>query len=155
VKLTATRSGDDPATVAADAAAALRAGTRAAGRTIGREGRRQLLAAAKSRRGSLRFSNMGGARLNAKPRVFAGANYARVVLTATPAGPWAIAETGSNSHTIRARRTAALTVAGDYYAMVQVSGVGGRGVWTHATGELEAALLPEITSDFDAALGGV
>jgi len=149
VKFDVTRVSGDLGSIAADIERAAIRAQRAAGQVVAKRGREVILEDVRSRRGSL--SMMGG-RLGVAVENRPSQVSTVVTLAASPAGMWAIAETGTKAHTIKPRRRKVLAISsGDVIGMyANVSGVAGKHYWTHATDALDAALFPDVKQAADA-----
>ena len=141
-------SGTDLQTLIGQQARALQGAQRAVGRDIAKIGKKAILDDVKSRRGSL--SMMGG-RLSVKAKTAAGPGGADVTLSASPAGPWTIVDSGADAHEIRPRK-GALRFDGRFAARVHHPGTRGTRVWSNAETALDRALTPTIEDTFDEAM---
>lgn len=143
MEFSVTRTSGDLGSIAADLERAAIAAQRAAGQVVVKQARRIILDDVRARRGSL---SMMGARLGVKAENRPSQLSTVVTLAASPAGPWAIAESGTKAHTIRPRRRKVLASGkGDVIGMfANVRGVAGKQSWTHATEALDAELFPEV-----------
>lgn len=149
MKFAVTRTSGDLGSVAADLERAAIRAQRAAGQVVAKRGREVILNDVRSRRGSL--SMMGG-RLGVQVENRPSQVSTVVELSASPAGPWAIIESGTKGHTIRPRRKKVLAIAkGDVIGLyATVRGVTGRRYWTQATEALDAELFPDVQRAADA-----
>lgn len=154
MKFAVTRVSGDLGSIAADLERAAIRAQRAAGQVVAKRGRAIILDDVRGRRGSL--SMMGG-RLGVQAENHASQLSTVVTLIASPAGPWAIAESGTKAHTIRPRRKKVLASGrGDVIGMyANVSGVAGKHYWTHATEALDGELFPDVKQAADAEMGKV
>lgn len=149
MKFAVTRTSGDAGSIASNLERAAAAAQRAAGQVIAKRGRDVILDDVRSRRGSL--SMMGG-RLGVAVENKPSRVSTTVALAATPAGPWAIIDSGSKGHMIRPRRKKVLAAArGDIIGLyADVRGVTGRHYWTTATEALDAELFPDVQRAVDA-----
>jgi hypothetical protein len=99
-----------------------------------------------------------GKQLTAKTEVHTSGNGAVVTFYGTPAGAWAINETGAKAHEIVPRRRQALAFPGagrkgsGFTVSAHHPGIGGRRMWTKAGARLEDAVGPAIEDVYDEAL---
>lgn len=151
MKFAVTRTSGELGSIAADIERAAISAQRAAGQVVAKRGRQIILDDVRSRRGSL--SMMGG-RLGVVAENRPSQLSTVVSLAASPAGPWAVAESGTKAHTIRPRRRKVLAIGrGDVIGMyANVGGVGGKHYWTHATETLDGELFPDVKAAADAAM---
>jgi len=126
-----------------DAARDLRAANRTVGRKVARTG------TAAIRKGA---PTMWGKRLSAKTKVDAWPDRAVVTFQAKPAGGWAMQESGTRPHPIKARRREALHFEGVFAEHVAHPGTTGHRAWTKAKQRLVKAIKPQITDIYDDAL---
>jgi hypothetical protein len=127
---------------------------RGIGRTMAGVGRRVILDEARSKRGTLSMSGLNVKRLGASAKIRPTPTSVTVLLTAKPAGPWAIVEDGSRAHEIRPRVKKAV-VAAPYgvFAHVEHPGAVGHRVWDSATaGGGDSKIERAVTNTFDAAV---
>jgi hypothetical protein len=133
---------------------ALTKAQRGIGRTMAGVGRRVILDQARSKRGGLSMSGMNVNRLGASARIQPTPTSVRVLLTAKPAGPWAITEYGTAPHVIRPKMKQAVTAA-PYGVFARVDHKGARGfhIWDAATaGGGNSEIERAVTNTFDAAV---
>ena len=123
----------------------LTAAHKAAGRRIARKGVTAI------RRGA---PSMFGRRLSARTKTAATPTSATVTFIPSPAGPWAIAETGTRPHHITTRRREALHWAGVFAETVNHPGTAGRLAWTAAGARIAKAVEPDVIDVYDDALNG-
>jgi len=152
VRISATSTG----TLAGVAAELERAAVRAqkdAARLVGREASKMILDDVRRSKGSLRGAF--GVRLGVKSDVQATNVTSSVELRAKPAGPWAMVESGTKSHTIKPRKKKVLAVGKDDVIGMHahVRGVRGGRYWTHATDRLSQQLDPIVQRAVDADMG--
>lgn len=121
----------------------LRTANRSVGRQVAKVGRKAITAKA---------PRMFGRKLTTRPKVNASAATVTVLFPASPAGAWAIAETGADPHPIRPRQRKALRFGGRFAAHVNHPGVNGAKAWTAAGRRLERAVRPAIEDEYDEAL---
>jgi hypothetical protein len=127
---------------------------RGVGRTMAGVGRRVILDEAKQARGTLSMSRMNVKRLGASAKIRPTPTDVRVILTAKPAGPWAITEYGTARHDIYPRVKKAV-VAQPYGVFAHVEHKGARGfhTWQAATaGGGDSKIERAISNTFDAAI---
>lgn len=143
MKFAVTRTSGDLGSAAADIERAAIRAQRAAGQVVAKRARAIILDDVRASRGSL--SMMGG-RLGVQVENHPSQVQTVVELAASPAGPWAIVESGTTGHMIRPRRKKVLAIAkGDVIGLyADVKGVTGRNYWTRATARLDAELFPDV-----------
>jgi hypothetical protein len=127
-------------------------GARAAGKLVARDVRKLILAGARGAGARPRFQ---GRTLNVKNRIHVGGSMTVVEAYGTPAGAWTILESGRRGgYLVKPRRAKVLAVAkGDVVGMsAHPRGVGGRSIWTTATGAIDDELEPIIRKALDTAL---
>lgn len=143
--ISATGTGDLTASVAG-IERAMRAANREVGRQLATVARKAQTAGVKATRGSATLSGMK-VTLGARAKVFAGADRVTVDVTANPAGPWAIVETGRGPIKAHGR---ALAIPG--YPRASARGAAGRrGTWDRATDHASADVTKAIEAVFDEA----
>ena len=127
---------------------------RGIGRTMAGVGRRVILDEAKQARGTLSMSRINVKRLGAQAKIRPSPTSVTVLLTAKPAGPWAITEYGTADHTIRPKVKKAV-VAEPYGVFAHVDHPGARGfrTWQAATaGGGDSKIERAVANTFDAAI---
>jgi hypothetical protein len=146
VQITVTTKGPGFDHVMRGAARDLRSANRKVGRTVARTG------VAAIRKGA---PTMWGRKLSAKTKVDAWPDRAVVTFKANPAGGWAMQESGTRPHPIKARRRKALHWGGgdEFSLHVAHPGTSGHKAWTKAKARLVKAIKPEIEDVYDDALG--
>lgn len=152
MNVTFTRTGD-LTSVTDELARDAKAGARAAGKLVARDVKKVILAGA---RGAGAKASFAGKRLNVKNRILAGDSSTVVEAYASPAGAWTILESGRRGgYTVRPRRAHVLAAGRGNVIGTHASprGVGGRGIWTKATADLEDELEPIVRRAMDTALG--
>lgn len=122
----------------------LRAANRKVGREVGTVGRAAI------RKGAPR---MWGRQLAAKTKVDSWPDRAVVSFQASPAGGWAMRESGTRRHPIDPGTRKALAFDGRFAAHVDHPGSSGERAWTKAGERLADAIEPAITDIYDDALG--
>lgn len=149
MKFTVTRASGDAGSITSNLERAAAAAQRAAGQVVAKRGREIILNDVRSRRGSNRMMGKTlGVAVENKPTQL----QTNVSLAATPAGPWAIINTGTKAHVIRPRRKRVLAAdRGDIIGVyADVRGVTGRHYWDTAVEALDAELFPDVKRAADA-----
>lgn len=133
---------------------ALTKAQRSMGRTMAGVGRRVILDEAKQARGSLSMSGMNVKRLGAEAKIRPTPTSVTVLLTAKPAGPWAITEDGTKPHPIRPKvRKAVVAQPYGVFAHVEHKGARGFHTWQAATaGGADSKIERAVVNTFDAAI---
>lgn len=121
--------------------------TRAARRQVGKA-----VASAGMKAGNKGAPRFYGRRMRVRSRIHASTGRTSVELYGSPAGGWAIAESGARPHDIEPRRARALHFAGLFSANVDHPGTGGRRAWTAAGARIEPAVAKVIADTYDKAL---
>lgn len=127
-----------------DVARRYKAANRKVGRDVAKVGKAAI------RKGAPR---MWGKPLTSKTKVNSWSDHAEVTFQASPAGGWAIAESGTKAHLIKPRSRKALAFNARFAAHVAHPGSGGHKAWTKAGQRLEQAIDPVVEDTYSKALG--
>jgi hypothetical protein len=149
--ITVTSDGDLSADIDA-LARRMTAANRAVGDQVAEVAKREQAAGSPIKK--LRGMGKGGVSLKVKTKVFAGANTSTIDVSASPAGPWSIAESGRRGgYTVRPRGKRAVTPPKGPSASATVKrSTAGRQAWTKGQAAAEPAIDREIESVFDEAM---
>jgi hypothetical protein len=125
---------------------------KAALRDVGKLAKKELETAGRSRVPSLKFRNMGGAKLGVKTKVTADE------VTVSPSGPWGILEPGAKRHTIGRKGRRIRVGDGWRYGPVKHPGTRDTKAWTRgqdATFEkVEKTMTDVVGEAVEEAFGG-